>query len=66
MSELNAYYVEAVVEYTSLNNDILELKGEALLSVKQYDDKYSAFCFKSLILSSKPLQTVSSLKLKIT
>jgi len=34
MSELNAYYVEAVVEYTSLNNDILELKGEALLSVK--------------------------------
>ena len=38
MNELSAYYVEAVVEYSSLNKDILELKGEALLSVKQYDE----------------------------
>ena len=38
MNELGAYYVEAIVEYSSLNKDILELKGGALLSVKQYDD----------------------------
>jgi len=52
MAELNAYYVEAVVKYASEAKNLLELKGEALLSVKQYDDKYSAFCFTSLVLSS--------------
>ncbi|EAR98506.2 transmembrane protein, putative (macronuclear) [Tetrahymena thermophila SB210] len=55
-NELDSYLLEFNSEKSNLNN-ILDIKGQTIVSIKQYNFDLSMFQFTSLVVSSQPLYT---------
>ncbi|KAL4497006.1 hypothetical protein ABPG72_002162 [Tetrahymena utriculariae] len=68
MQELNSYFIQVEINQnaTSLTkqNSFIELKGQSLIGIKQYDEITKMFSFESLTLTSLPLVSISSINIQ--
>ncbi|KAL4476721.1 hypothetical protein ABPG73_007382 [Tetrahymena malaccensis] len=68
MQELNSYFMQVEINQnaTSLTqqNSFIELKGQSLIGIKQYDEITKMFSFESLTLTSQPLLSISSVNIQ--
>ncbi|KAL4445227.1 hypothetical protein ABPG74_022040 [Tetrahymena malaccensis] len=68
MDELNSYFIQMAIAENNTHqnyyNQYIELKGESLIGIKQYDEAFKMFNFESLTLTSLPLISINSVKIQ--
>ncbi|EAS07718.2 transmembrane protein, putative (macronuclear) [Tetrahymena thermophila SB210] len=68
MQELNSYFIQVEINQNATSqtkeNSFIELKGQSLIGIKQYDEITKMFSFESLTLTSLPLVSISSVSIQ--
>ncbi|EWS70957.1 transmembrane protein, putative (macronuclear) [Tetrahymena thermophila SB210] len=70
LQELNSYFIQVAINQNAVSqnkqNSFIELKGEALIGIKQYDEDSKMFNFESLTLTSLPHVNISSVVIQFS
>ncbi|KAL4497003.1 hypothetical protein ABPG72_002159 [Tetrahymena utriculariae] len=70
LQELNSYFIQVAINQNSISKDkqnsFIELKGEGLIGIKQYDEDSKMFNFESMTLTSLPLVNISSVVIQFS